>query len=219
MEEFAVIEDPRSREKFEKLWEFVQKHSFGMTEFQIRNFVLNDVEFPTKYVKFRQAVFELRHRLQLLLGYYYDIKEVEIKLKLKRRDMDRESDDLKRELFNVQQGKLVAKLNGLKAEVKRILSEAEVFYKVYAESGEFHDLTEAEEQALEEEGWAAKTRNMPLIFEERYGDRYMQKVLLDQYPSFVQIRRKELGLLPREILMKTLATGSLESTALVRRDN
>ncbi|MBT9175503.1 MAG: hypothetical protein DDT22_01182 [candidate division WS2 bacterium] len=200
LKQLQIIEKKEDKEMIEEISSFLEKADKGMSLIQIENFVLNDIEFPTEYGKFVQARFELVHRFQQLTDLYYQIKETEIKIKIKERDTNKEKDELKKELLLLQQEKEEMKLFGFKNQLKRILKEARIFYQNYQKHPEFQKFTPEEEFKLEAENWARKTINMPTIFEERYGENYMKKALGEaNYQKYKQLRQKGFGLLPREI--------------------
>jgi uncharacterized protein YeaC (DUF1315 family) len=205
----SIIENPEDRKMFQKIAEFLDKTYTGMTQIQIENFVLNDVEFPTDYGKFVQAQRELSLRFSLVVDYYYQIKEKEVKIKMKKREMKKEKDELKKELIKIQIEKLEFQLFSLKKELKKICQEARFFYAIYEKHPEFHNLKPEEAFKLEALDWAKKTMNMPTIFEERYGENYMIKALGEEnYKKYKELRQKSFGFLPREIFeVKQLKDG------------
>ncbi len=90
-----LLRDKKDKQMFSEVLGFLEKSAFGMSPIQIQNFVLNDIEFPTAFGKFEQAKFELSHRYQQLLDLYYDVRENEIKIEMKERELKREKDLLK----------------------------------------------------------------------------------------------------------------------------
>jgi len=195
-----IIQDKEDKKMFQSIIDLIEKTYSGMTPIQIENFVLNDIEFPTPYGKFEQAKFELVSRYQQLVDLYYEIKEREIKIKQQERKIEKAKDDLEKELLELQKEKLEIQIVNLKRRLKTIIGEAKVFYRVYQEHPEFHKLTPEKAFQLEAENWARKTLNMPTIFEERYGKDYMIKALGEEnYQKYLELRRKNFGLLPREM--------------------
>lgn len=194
------INNKKDIEMIEKMAMFLQEAQKGISEIQINNFVLNDVEFPTKYGKYQQAKVELASRYARIVDIYYNIRELEIKIKMKERDMEKETDELQKELLNIEIEKMMFQKEAQKALLNGILNEARIFWRVYTENKQFHNLSPEEEYKLEAENWALKTLNMPTIFEERYGSNYMKKALGEElYKQYLEVRRKSLGLLPREL--------------------
>ena len=201
MKQLEIIENEKDRNRFQKIAEFSKRFHFGMSRIQIENFVLNDIEFPTPYGKFKQAIVELVHRLQNLTNLYYQIREKEIKIKMKEQAIIGEANPLKEDLLILQQEKLEIQLNALKMQVKTLLTEAQVFFEVYESYPQFHNLSSQEILELEKADWGKKTLNMPTVFEERYGERYMREVLgQENYAKYLEGRRRGFGLLPRELL-------------------
>jgi len=195
-----ILKNAEDQEMFKKVASFLEEFSGGMSQIQIENFILNDVEFPTPYGKFQQAKFELLSRFQQLIDVYYDIRTKEIKIKQKERQIENSKDDLEKELFKIEKEKLEVQLLSTKNKVKTLVKEARIFFKTYQEHPEFHKLNPQEAFDLEAENWVKKTLNMPTIFEERYGKNYMVKALGEEnYKKYLEVRRKGFGLLPREI--------------------
>lgn len=198
--ELEIIENQDDKEMMTAVSSFLEKAAKGMSPIQIENFVLNDVEYPTDYGKFVQARFELASRFNQVIDAYYEIKEKEIQIEMKEREISNEKDDLRIKLLQLQKEKMEVQLEGMKNNLKKILSEARIFYEVYKKHPDFHDLTPEKEFELEAENWAKKTINMPTIFEERYGRDYMIKALGEEnYKRYLEVRRQGFGLLPREI--------------------
>jgi phage shock protein A len=142
----------------------------------------------------------LAHRYSQLVDLYYQIKEGELKIEMKERDIKKEKDELKRKILELQKEKMELQFINQMAQVRKVVKEARVFYKIYQSHPEFHNLTEKEIFQLEAESWVRKTLNLPTVFEERYGKDYMIKAIGEEnYRKYLEIRRKAFGLLPREI--------------------
>ena len=162
------MDDKQDQKMIETISEMIQKLDTATSAIQIENFILNDVEFPTDYGKNIQAQQELSYRLNLLIDNYYQIKETELEIAKKERE--KTEDDLDKQILELQKEKLELKLVSQKNDVKKILKEARVFYSIYQKHPESQDLTEEKKFELEAENWAKKTLNMPMVFEERYGN-------------------------------------------------
>jgi len=201
MNYLEIIDDKEDKNIIQQIEQMLEKMDTAMTPIQINNFVLNDVEYPTLYGKYKQAQFELYSRFNQLIDLYYRIKGTEIKMKKVERKIKEVEDDLEKEFLELKKEKLEVKMMFLKRQVKKVLKETRVFYEVYNRCKEFHNLSEEEALKLEVEAWVAKAVNMPLIFEERYGESFMKKVLGEEgYEKYLDVRRKVVGLLPRELL-------------------
>ena len=180
----------------------------SLSELQIKNFVLNDIEFPTEYGKYVQTKLELKNRVNSLIDLYFGIREDEIKIRQKNIKRGQEeqgtqfdkSKVLDVELIELEIEKLEIKMKGKKRQVKSVLKELKIFYTIYNESPNFRKMSAEELFVLEASQWSHKTMNMPNIFEERYGSAYMEKALGKEiYDKYAKIRKEKLGLLPREI--------------------
>jgi hypothetical protein len=195
-----IIDNLQDQSMVNRIMEMAERLDISMTPIQIENFVLNDIEHPTPYGKYIQTQQELKHRLNLLIDFYYQIKETELEIEKKERDINKTEDDLDKKILELHKEKLQLKLLSFENEVKKVLKETRVFYSLYEKHPEFHELSEEDKFKLEAENWAKKTLNMPLVFEERYGEGYMEKALgIENYQAFKELRKKGFGLLPREI--------------------
>ena len=113
----------------------------GHSDIQIKDFILNDIEYPTPYGKFMQVKMELVSRYSRLVDAHFDIKETEIKAKMKERDLLNSTDDLERQLLEVQLERLQVELHGKKSAFEGLLDETRRFFSIYASMSEFHNLT------------------------------------------------------------------------------
>lgn len=194
-----ILPDDQSRVIFNDVIDKMVDAHLGMTSFQINQFVLNTVEFPTAYGKWKQARFELVHRFDQLTELYYEIKLTELEIRLKQQEISNTQDQIRKEILSIKIHRERAKGCGQQRRLKNLLIEANAFYDIYAEHSEFSDLTHEDAQRLEIEDWSEKAKNNPLVFEERYGDQFMASVLKKGYESYLKDRRQKLGLIPREL--------------------
>lgn len=198
--ELHIIKNPDDQKMFQEIISFLEKVEAGMTPLQITEFVLNDIEFPTPYGKFQQAKTELKHRYSQLVDFYYQLKEKEIQIKIKEKEKEGQKNELRKDLLDLEIEKNYFQLTQIESELKRIISEARVFFNVYQGSKQLDELPPEECFKLEAENWAKKTLNTPTIFEERYGSAYLKKAIGEEnYQQYKKIRQQGFGLLPREI--------------------
>ena len=147
--------------------ELLDKVQLGMSELQIKRFVLNDVEFPTDFGKYKQAKLELWVRFQNIVNLYFDYEQTIAEIEL----LEAEIDELKRSGDRISLAK--AKIKEVEIEKKRFnlevikktvfekLREARVFYEVYDRFKDF-DKADAETIAkLEREFWEQKAKYDP----------------------------------------------------------
>lgn len=202
MTELDIIEDKNNRKMFETIKGFLEHLSTGMTPIQIKYFVLNEIEFPTPYSKFVQVKMELASRYTRVVEIYYAIRKNKAKIDIKAEAMDAEKSSAKRNLLGIEREELEMKVLSLRAQLKTIIEEAKIFFAIYESYKDFDTLPQKEK--VEMEAWSAKAKNMPHLFEERYGDGFMEIALGQGYRHYLEARRKNLGLLPRELLMKSI---------------
>jgi len=180
----------------------------ALSELQIENFILNDIEYPTAYGKHIQTKTELKKRVNELIDLYYEIKEDDIRIRQKARAKEAEEQSsqfnngsfLSAELIQLEIEKITLRMESRKKRASSVLKELKIFYSIYNENPEFHEMSEEEAFPYDAEQWAQKTMNMPQVFEERYGAMYMTKALGKKtYDKYLEMRKEKLGLLPREI--------------------
>ena len=207
--QLQVLENVEDKKMFQEIIKALETFNSGVSVIQVENFVLNDIEFPTKYGKYQQIKLELVSRYQTLVDTSYNMREKQIQLEMKEKEIENERDVLKLKLLNLESEKLMFGISGLKGQLRRIVKETQIFYGMYLQYEEFYNLTSEKEFELEKEQWARKTLNMPTVFEERYGGEYMKKIIgEDDYKKYLEIRKKVFGLLPREMMeVKQLKQG------------
>lgn len=176
--------------------------SVAMSSIQITHFVLNEIEFPTPYSKYIQAKAELSTRFNQMVSLYYDIKASHIKLRKRIQTLANTTDNIDIELQTLKKEKSEIRLANLRAAFQKTWTEARIFFEVYNQHPEFHTLSEKEAALLELDAWQQKAKNMPTVFEERYGTGFLRAALADdqKFKEYVEDRRKFFGLLPRELL-------------------
>lgn len=212
----ALSVDRADEAMLRKVGVFLEETTTGMSQIQIEDFVLNDVEYPTRYGKFCQAKSELSQRFSQITELYYEIKETEIEIEQKAEKSF--GSVLDRKLSELQREKLELRLLRLKTQLEVVLREMRIFYKVYRSNPGFHNLSEDEVYQLEREQWIEKTFNMPIVFEERYGERYMREAVGAKcYQEYQELRKQKFGLLPREILNRRRNDNEEESSQICHR--
>jgi len=199
-----IIKDKNNREMFETIEKFLGHLSTGMTPIQIEYFVLNEIEFPTSYSKFMQVKLELASRYARVVELYYKIRKTKAKIDIKVEAINAEKSKAKRSLLETEREELEMKVGSLNAQLKTIIEETKIFFAIYERFKDFAVLSPEEKTKLEIEMWSAKARNMPHIFEERYGASFMKTALGQSYSCYLEARRKNLGLLPRELLTESI---------------
>jgi hypothetical protein len=198
-QKYLEVIPEESKEMFSSISSIMDKFQSGHSRIQIENFILNDIEYPTAYGKFQQACVEMVARLSRVIDSYFDIKETEIKIKMKNEKLTKAS-GFQKELVGLELEKLQLQLRLKQASLKDIVRETMIFFEVYQSHPEFHNLTTAEEAQLEQEQWAQKALNLPLVFEERYGPEVLKQMWGPEvYEKFTEIRQKTYGMLPREM--------------------
>ena len=101
-----IIETTEDKQLFEKIGELFNKFETGATTIQIENFILNNIEFPTNYSKFIQSQLEISNRFNRIIDLYYNLRETEIKIKKKDKEIIEAKDELDKELAELQKENL-----------------------------------------------------------------------------------------------------------------
>lgn len=199
--ELEIINEVADKIMLENIFAFSEKMNTGVSAIQVENFILNDIEFPTEYGKYKQTQAELVHRLNQVVDIYYESQEKKIKIRQKEKKIQENMDTLECELLELQKEKLAIQLKNANIRLKTIVAEARIFYDIFQEYSEFHNLSSAEQLVQEKIQWAKKTLNMPTVFEERYGAQYMERVLgAENYAKYKESRQRSFGILPREMI-------------------
>ncbi len=180
---------------------FAQRgHSAAMTPVQLEHFLLNKVEFPTDFGRYQQVILELDKRYFDVCDLVARLEEATYKIRLIKKEMDKEEDDDKRRLLEIKAARKMLAAKSLRRRITALLQETNFFLQVWDRVGYIDELPPEEKHKLELDFWARKAMNMPDTFEQRYGEEFMIAAWgKDKYDMYLQARRKMLGLLPREL--------------------
>jgi len=149
----------------------------GMSEFQIRNFVLNKKEFPTEFTQFQQAKAELYSRVQTFNDLYYRYRKAEVKIKLSdgiiddlkiNNNINEKIREAKIELQEIEIEKNKLSMINIKKQAIEKLQESLIFYETYKKYQHFEEESHEVIKQLEEESWKIKSAYYPELI-ERYG--------------------------------------------------
>lgn len=169
-QELELVEE-RDSELMNKAIEFFSSTSFGMSELQIRKFVINKLEYPTAWSKWRQAKIEMWIRYQNIINMHFDYREAIAKIDLERAKIAnwiKDSDELlkaKVKLSQIEIDRNKFKINVIKKQVKDVIKEMGVFYDIVKE--EEPNIT-SDEKIEDEKFWKEKIKRRPQEFKERY---------------------------------------------------
>lgn len=162
----------KDRKLMKKAFEFFNVTPFGNTEFQIRNFVLNNKEYPTPFSKYRQAKIELWARFQSLVEDHFQYREALADIELEKAKIEKWSqyDDpikkarIKKARINIDRN--LFKIQVIKKMVKDRIREMKIFYNIILEEEPKIRGSEEEEDLRY---WKERIENQPEVFKERYG--------------------------------------------------
>ena len=218
VKQLEIIENEADRKMFETIGNFYGKFQTGQTRIQIENFILNDIEYPTEYGKYQQACVELGARHSQIVDIYYELKDKELELLLHEETIEKEEHPIKKKRLELEKEKMQLRYQSQKSRIAILIKEANVFYEYYNLHPEFNNLTDEQLAILEGEQWAHKALNMPLVFEERYGEEFLKKAWGNEiYNKFLETRKKSYGLLPREIIKDHLIGNTLPTLDEVKQ--
>lgn len=155
----------------------------GMSEFQLKHFLISEREFPTDLMKFRHAKFEIKHRRNIFIDLYYQYRESEAKIKLAEGEIEdfqsvqdshninsgtnQKIKDAKIELQRIEIEKNRYKIHTIEEEAAKILTETKIIYDIYNKFKKFDEMSKEELLELEEDGWKVKSAYYPEL-QERY---------------------------------------------------
>jgi len=188
-------EDKKLYETIKKLIpEIMSKTYLGMTAYQIKNFVLNKKEYPTKWARLQQAKLELYVRFKNIILLYLDWLEAKAREKLYRAQMkrlgDSPVDQAKKEIYKIKIMREQFKMGEIRKIANDKVKECRAFLEVYQQYKHLDDLPEKEQEKLIEETWKKKVIKMPDVFEERYGEEYLKSVLSEEeYEEYQRLKK------------------------------
>ena len=84
--------DNSNKELCNEVYSFFKTVPQGMTAFQIKNFVLDDLEFPTPDSKYWQAKLELFIHLQNIISLHYDYRKRKANIRVSKAKIEECSD-------------------------------------------------------------------------------------------------------------------------------
>jgi hypothetical protein len=146
----------------------------GMSEFQIKHFVLNRKEFPTDFSQFNQSKFEMGSRLMTLidLGLKYKKNNIKIELLQERIKSTFPTKSKETELLNklkeIDIERLRLSNESLVHQANKSALEIKSFYAIYKKFEKFNDISDEEAKKLEKEDWLIKS-GYYVELQQRYG--------------------------------------------------
>ncbi len=178
---FTADED---RQKLKEILSITTKDFYtGMSEFQIKHFVINSREFPNDVHKLQQVKFELVHRGNTFYDLYYQYKKYNaenVLNKAKIEEQDEIINDKKSSLaiknkakaritlFEIEIEKNERLIASVQREAAKILVECRYFHDIYKELKHLELLSLEELKKQWDEGWHIKSAYYPEL-QERYG--------------------------------------------------
>ncbi len=151
-----VIIDNSSNQYIESIIDRIfRKMPLGMTKYQIQNFVLNTVDYPTPDSRYWQAKFELWQRIMKLYGLQFDYEETCAKIfyydaRIKK-DEDDPAEEAKKQLYLVKKARAEFSKVMIKKNAEDTLREIRVFMETIREIEPNMKHSKDEKETQEEE--------------------------------------------------------------------
>jgi len=196
-----LIEKKEDRAILTEISQFLLDFSQPITSIQVNKLVLNDIEYPTEYAKVKQAKLELMSRYYNIVDTYYDIKKKELELELLDEEIEKEDHLIKKKLKELEKEKNILQLQSIKSRLDVVMKEIKIYYNFYEKTnGKYNNLNDEDKYTLEEELWAKKALNNPVVFEERYGTYLSDIIGEEKYNKYSEKRKACVGLFHRELI-------------------
>jgi len=158
-----------------EVYEFFKSIPQGMTAFQISNFVLCNMDFPTPDSKYWQAKLELFVRLQGVIGSHYDHRKRQANIRLLKakieecfdkkcmaqKDYEKEMEDAKAEQFKIEIEENEFALMNITKQVSEKVAEMRTFRDEMNSLKDFLDHSTEDKEQQEEDFWNAKAEINP----------------------------------------------------------
>ena len=149
----------------------------GMTAFQIRNFVLCDLEFPTPDSKYWQAKLELFVRLQNIISMHFDYRKRKTSICLLKAKIEECSDKknnvikgYEKEIFNAKAERYAIEIEehefalmNITKTVNDKLLEMQTFWETMKELEPVLEFSKENKEEQEETFWKTKSQYTPQL--------------------------------------------------------
>lgn len=167
--------DKDNKKLCEEVYEFFKTVPQGMTAFQISNFVLCNMDFPTVDSKYWQAKLELFVRLQGVIASHYDhrkrrarirwlkakIEECFDKKCLAQKDYEKEMQDAKSEQFKIEIEENEFALMNITKQVSEKVAEMRTFRDAMTTFETQLNYSNVDKEQQEAEFWNARAEINP----------------------------------------------------------
>lgn len=199
-EELEKIElellDKTNKELCESVYKFFRTVPQGMSAFQIRNFALGDLEYPTPDSKYWQAKLFLYVRLQNVISIHYDhrkrkaririskakIEECNYKTKGTLEEYEREILNAKAEIYNIEVEENEFALMNIKKTLNDILLEMKIFLNIMAELEPLLEFSTENKEEQEAQYWTRKSFNDPQL-KIRFPEVFKETIEIQKRPG------------------------------------
>ena len=171
----TLFQENTNKNSLVELLNDIKDVPMGRSEFQIHHFVLNGIEYPTKWSKFQQTKLELHIGIQALMDMYFQLIEAQTNIELLsgqieelKAEADSKVKDARIKLKQINIDKYRFKIISIQRTAQEKLKEIIVFYTIFNDHKDLNFITNEENKYLEEEAW--KIRSMyNNEFKNRYG--------------------------------------------------
>jgi len=164
----------------EKILETALQFDNGQSNYSSINFVQKTG--LTSYKKIHQSFMELETRYHAYKSIVRNLREAEVRVKILERDINKEQDDLEKELLIIKYDDLVYDVTVFKRKMKQCERELRIYLELLEKTKE-KDLTEylIEDETEERKYWMArmsKQAAMDIVAYGRIGSGNMDSILL-----------------------------------------
>lgn len=170
-----LFQQDEQKKDLTRLLKDIKAVPLGMSEFQINHFVLNGIEYPTDWSKFRQTKMQLHVGIQSLVDMAFQVQEAQANIELTTAQIDElengivsKVNEARIKLKKIDIEKNRFKIASITHTAKEKLREIMAFYAVFRELKGFDSISTEDSKQLEEETWRIRSMYNP-EFKNRYG--------------------------------------------------
>jgi len=167
--------DNSNKELCNEIYKFFKTVPQGMSAFQIKNFVLGDLEFPTPDSKYWQAKLELFIRLQNIISLHYDYRKRKASIRISKakveecldkknsaiKGYEKELFDAKAERYTIEIEENEFALMNITKTVNDKLLEMQTFWKAMQDLEPLLEFSNENKEEQEETFWNIKAKYTP----------------------------------------------------------
>lgn len=177
--ELELLDKP-NKELCEEVYKFFRTIPQGMTTFQIRNFALGDLEYPTPDSKYWQAKLFLYVRLQNIFSMHYDYRKRKARIRIFKakieecldkinstsKEYEKEMLDAKAETYKIEIEENEYALMNITKTVNDIILEMKTFLNIMEELEPQLEFSKDNKEEQEAKFWKLKSQTTPELIKQ-----------------------------------------------------